>query len=147
VSPGSIDINFVPDLANAAAPLLVPLIDRMDLIVKFGGHIKSLIDFFRKKEDKAATEAVSVKDCDDAVNILKPIAQHGGSQTFNVIHGAVTQNLLSIDAAEAIKIIEAASQYKSSLLNPDGEKRQRVPLVWKRLDRDGATTDGKSSPD
>jgi hypothetical protein len=33
------------------------------------------------------------------------------------------------------------------LQNPDGETRQRVPLVWKRLDRDKATTGGKSSPD
>jgi hypothetical protein len=150
VAPGSIDINFVPDLAFAATqagPLLAPLIDQVDLIVKFGGHLKSLLDFFRKKEEKALTEAISVKDCDDAVNILKPIAQHGGSQTFNVINGPVTQNLLSIDATEAIRIIEVASQYKSLLQNPDGEKRQRVPLVWKRLDRDKATTDGKSSPD
>jgi hypothetical protein len=72
VSPGSIDINFVPDLVFAAAqagPLLAPLIDQVDLIVKFGGYLKSLLDFF-KKEEKALTEAISVKDCDDAVNIL-----------------------------------------------------------------------------
>lgn len=146
VSPGSIDINFVPDLVNATIPLLLPLMDRMDLIVKFGGHLKSLFDFFRK-EEKTPTDAISVKDCDDAVNILKPIAQHGGSQTFNVIKGPVTQNILKIDGADAVKLIETASQYKSLLQNPDGEKRQRVPLVWKRLDRDKATTDGKSSPD
>src|SRR6266849_725904 len=48
VSPGSIDINFVPDLmfaAKQAGPLLAPLIDQMGLIVKFGAHLKALIDF------------------------------------------------------------------------------------------------------
>src|SRR6266481_3218227 len=74
VSPGSIDINLVPDLSHVireAGPLLAPLFDQVALIVKFGGHLNSLVEFFRKKKEKPVVEEVSVKDCEDVMNILK----------------------------------------------------------------------------
>jgi hypothetical protein len=49
VKPGSIDINFLPDLSMVAA-LIVPLINETDLLVKFGERIKALLTFFASKK-------------------------------------------------------------------------------------------------
>ena len=78
---------------------------------------------------------------------MKPIANHGGTQTFNVIHGGVTFNILTMDAPQASEILEVATHKKALLQNSDAETRQRVPMVWKRLDRDATSPEAKSSPD
>jgi hypothetical protein len=130
-----------------AGPLLAPLIDKFELIEKFGKHLKSLIDLFAKKRETTAGDNISVKDCDDATNIVKPIASHGGSQTFNVINGPVTVQLLTISAREAAAIMETAAHEKALLQNPNAEVRQRVPMVWKRLDRDAVKSAAKTTPD
>ncbi|MBB4261837.1 MULTISPECIES: hypothetical protein [unclassified Bradyrhizobium] len=150
VKPGSIDINLVPDLVSTVAmagPLLAPLIDKVELIEKFGKHLKSLIDLFAKKREATAADNISIKDCDDATNIVKPIASHGGSQTFNVINGPVTVQLLTVTAQEASSIIETAALEKTLLQNPKAEVLQRVPMVWKRLDRDSVKSEAKTTPD
>lgn len=149
VSPGSIDISLLPDLAPylATAGLLGPLIDKTEVILKFGKSLKALFEHFKKKKEDRAADQISVKDCDDAINILKPIANHGGSQTFNTIHGSVTVNILTMQASEAAKIIESAVQERALLQNPNAETRQRVPMIWKRLDRDETKADAKTSPD
>lgn len=67
--------------------MLAPLIDKADLIAKFGKTLKSLFELFTKKKESEAGDAITIKDCDDAINIVKPIANHGGTQTFNVING------------------------------------------------------------
>ncbi|KRP94637.1 hypothetical protein AOQ72_26150 [Bradyrhizobium yuanmingense] len=150
VKPGSIDINLVPDLVSTVAmagPLLAPLIDKFELIEKFGKHLKSLIDLFSKKREATAGDNISIKDCDDATSIVKPIASHGGSQTFNVINGPVTVQLLTITAQEASSILETAAHEKALLQNPKAEVLQRVPMVWKRLDRDSVKSAAKTTPD
>lgn len=150
VKPGSIDINLVPDLTTMVAmagPLLAPLIDKLELIEKFGKHLKSLIDLFAKKRETTAGDNITVKDCDDATNIVKPIANHGGSQTFNVINGPVTVQLLTITAQEAAGILETAAHEKALLQNPNAEVVQRVPMIWKRLDRDSVKSAAKTTPD
>lgn len=78
---------------------------------------------------------------------MKPIANHGGTQTFNTIHGGITYNILTMDTSEASKIMEAALHQKALLQNSDAEVRQRVPMVWERLDRDETKPEAKSSPD
>jgi hypothetical protein len=52
VAPGSIDISLYPDLIThlAALPMLAPLIDKAELIAKFGKALKTLFDLFAKKE-------------------------------------------------------------------------------------------------
>lgn len=151
VKPGSIDINLVPDVISTAAmaggPLLAPLIDKLELIEKFGKHLKSLIDLFAKKREATAGDNITVKDCEDATNIVKPIASHGGSQTFNVINGPVTVHLLTVSAQEAAAIMETAAHEKALLQNPNAEVNQRVPMVWKRLDRDDVKSAAKTTPD
>jgi hypothetical protein len=148
VAPGSIDISLYPDLAAhlAAAPMLAPLLDKAELILKFGKALKILFELFKKKESEAGDD-ISVKDCDDAINIVKPIANHGGTQTFNTVHGGLTINILTMNGSEASQIMEAAIQQRALLQNPDAEIRQRVPMVWKRLDRDETKPEAKSSPD
>lgn len=149
VAPGSIDISLYPDLVDylAALPMLAPLVDKAELITKFGKVLKGLFELFTKKKGGEAGDDVSVKDCDDAINIVKPIANHGGSQTFNTINGGVTLNILTMTAPEAAEIMEAAIHRKALLQNSDAEVRQRVPMVWKRLDRDETKPEAKVSPD
>ena len=150
VAPGSIDISLYPDLVAylAALPMLAPLVDKAELITKFGKVLKSLFELFKKKKtDSAVGDDITVRDCDDAINIVKPIANHGGTQTFNVIHGGVTVNILTMNAPEASEILAVATHKKALLQNTDAETRQRVPLVWKRLDRDATSPEAKSSPD
>jgi hypothetical protein len=146
VSPGSIDISLVPDFAPFAVlsgPLLAPLIDKYQLIEKFGARLKKLIEYFVKDEKGS----VSVKDCDDAVNIARPIAKHGGHQTFNIIKAGVVQPIIVIDARTARQLVEGAIRRKSEIQTPNAEIKQRVPMIWSRLDRIGAKTSGVRSPD
>lgn len=106
-----------------------------------------MLERFRKKKDADPGDDISVKDCDDAINIVKPIANHGGTQTFNTINGGAVFNIFTMTAPEASKIMEVALQEKALLQNSAAEVRQRVPLVWKRLDRDETRPEAKSSPD
>lgn len=147
VSPGSIDISLFPDLTAylAAAPMLA-LIEKAELVAKFGKKIKGLLEFFAKGKE-GESEHVSIKDCDDAVNIAKPVANHGGTQTFNTVNGGVTVNIYRLNQPEASKIIEAAINQKALLQGSDAEVRQRVPMMWKRLDRDDTKPQAKSTPD
>jgi hypothetical protein len=148
VAPGSIDISLYPDLAAylAAIPMLAPLIDKAELITKFGKMLKGLFELFAKKKDGTGDD-VTVKDCDDAINIVKPIANHGGTQTFSTINGGVTFNIFTMNGPEASSIMEEAIHRKALLQDSDAEIRQRVPMVWKRLDRDETRPEAKSSPD
>jgi hypothetical protein len=144
VKPGSIDISLLPEWTGVvlSGPLLAPLIDKYQLVSKFAEHIKKLIGLFSDGKESA----VSVKDCDDAINIVQPIAKHGGTQTFNVIHDNRTFNILTTDTREARRVIEQATRRKGQLQAPEEkpEKRQRVSMTWNRLDRDKAKTEGRS---
>jgi hypothetical protein len=141
VSPGSIDINFIPNMVAAVAPIVSDL----KVVSDFGSHLKWLLGNFLPEEEKDKS-AVTVRDCDDVVNIIKPIAEHGGSQAFNVYNGTVFQTTINVTAPEAREIGEEAYRHKATLLYPQAERRQRVSMVWTRLDRSPAKTEG-SSPD
>ena len=116
VAPGSIDISLYPDLVThlAAMPMLAPLIDKAELIAKFGKALKILLEIFAKKKDETGDD-VTVKDCDDAINIVKPIANHGGTQTFNTINGGITYNIFTMNGPEASSIMEEALHRKALL--------------------------------
>lgn len=144
VSPGSIDISFLPDLTAAAA--LLPIIDQLALVRKFAEHIKWLLDGFLSKPNSTSSHEPTIKQCDDAVNIVKPIAINGGKQEFYVVKGDITNIVLHVTANDARSITNKAMMVKAQLLGSNVEVAQRVPLVWKRLDSDDATLDG-SSPD
>jgi hypothetical protein len=92
VSPGSIDINFVPDLAVAAAGLVSPIVTDVKIVSGFAQQIKELLDRFSPKKESPHSET-NIKDCDDAINIVKPVAEHGGVQTFNTFTGPVFQTI------------------------------------------------------
>lgn len=152
VRPGSIDISLVPDFSSlvVTAGLFAPLVDKAAIIAKFAQSIKTLIDFFKRKAADPKAEPgdeFTVKDCDDVINILKPTANNGGSQTFNVINGGVSVTVFQVHAPEAAKLIETALVQREIIQNANSEGKKGVPMVWKRLDRDEATTTGKSSPD
>lgn len=151
ISPGSIDISFIPDLRDAIAAV-APIIDQVKVVSEFAGHIQNLLGKFtgrHKDELSEATATVgdaSIKDCDDAVNIVKPIAEHGGTQTFNVYKGPVLIQNFSVSAPEARVISQEAAQQKAQLQFPHAERHQRVPLRWFRLDTNAAKQQG-ASPD
>jgi hypothetical protein len=144
VKPGSIDINFIPDLSSIAA-LLVPIIDQAQFMVQFGERIKSLLDYFSPKKEKEASQTISVRDCDDAINLVNPSASTGGTQNIIIINEDVTIPVLSVDAAYARQVTEGATYQKVLMQNPEADTRQRVPFIWSRLDRDKAKT-GAGSP-
>ena len=149
VSPGSIDINLMPYVALATG-LLAPLIPYEEVIGKFLEGLSSLFSFFGKhKSGSLPSHDITIKDCDDAINIASPIANRGGSQTFLNFHGDVWINpIISMDASEAREIVEGAVREKGRLLSPLAAKSyQRVSMVWKRIDSDEVATKGIRSPD
>lgn len=145
VAPGSIDINFIPDFVVATAPLLPVMVDQAASLVKFSENLKTLFGVFAGKE-KPAREP-TVKDCDDAVGIFNPIATHGGTQTFNVFKDATIIQQVIVQAPEAQRVVEGAVRKRAELQFPKQATRQRVSMIWKRLDRGEAKTEGVRSPD
>ena len=133
VGSGSIDISFVPDLSSAAI-LAMPLISDVRVVSEFAGHLRWLFEKFQGAEKSDSNR----KDCDDAINIVKPTANHGGTQTFNVYNGPVLQQIVAIDVSDARRITEEAVREKARLQSMEAGRRERVSMVWKRLDRDRA---------
>ena len=157
VSPGSIDINLLPQVIQDTAAAVAPVLSQLVVVGQFATKLKSLLDWFsgEDSEDKggegeadsgAVSEKITVGDCNDAIAIVKPIAEHGGSQTFNVYNGPVVQQTFSVDAKSARQIQETAVRTRSELQFPEAERHQRVPLIWSRIDRNPARRAG-SSPD
>ena len=107
VRPGSIDILFDPTIVPAAGAMLLPPIDKYELVKKFGGFVGDLFDLFLG--EKKSGKGVTVQDCDDAINIAALIANHGGQQNVTVIQGDVHHNVLVLDAAKARRVVEEAT--------------------------------------
>ena len=76
--------------------LLGVMINKAELLAKFGKSIKALLDFFKKSPTADPGDDISVRDCEDAINILKPTANHGGAQTFNIHNGDIIVNILKL---------------------------------------------------
>jgi len=149
VKPGSIDINFIPDFTTivAVAQPLIPLMwDRYELLVKFAKSLQALLNFFLGS-DKDEERPLSIKDCDDVVNILRPIAQHGGHQTINIHNGPITNHILTVNVSDAQRGIEHAANKRAALQAGSVETKQRVAMVWEQLARDAPKTGGDRSPD
>lgn len=144
VAPGSIDINLVPDMASLGA-ILGPMLDQLDLITRFAEQIRRLLDVFAPRETPAPDgPEVSISQCEDAISIAAPIANHGGSQSVNIVNGPLVQNVFQISQPEARHIKEHAAREKALLESPQSARRERVSMIWKRLDRDPAQTQGRS---
>jgi len=144
VKPGSIDIGLLPDFATMGT-IVAPAMVYSEPVLKFVGSIKDLLDKFKKKDDPE--DSTSQKDCTDAINIARPIASSGGTQTFNVFKGDVYHPVFQVSGAEAQRIVANATQRKALLEAGESEVAQRVPLVWHGMDTGEARTDGKRSPD
>lgn len=141
VSPGSIDINFITETAAVLAPVLSGL----ETATAFAKHLKDLFGLFSGEKDPPK-EGITVKDCDDVIAINKPVANNGGSQTFNTFQGPVINHIFQVNAPEAMRIIANASNCRSALQLPNADRRERVSMIWKRLDKDQVRTKG-STPD
>lgn len=149
VSQGSIDISFIPELA-AVGMTLLPLVDQATIALKFGDQLLTLLKHFRGDKQLPPTVDLEVRDCDDVSNIVSPVADNGGSQTFMVVNGGVTVNQITISQAEAQKIRRRAENQRASLAAPEvpaTETRRAVPLTWHQLAKDAPKTEGKRSPD
>jgi hypothetical protein len=143
VAPGSIDIAFLPDLASAAG-LLASVYDPLKFVTDFATSVKDFVGLFRKDKPADSAASTSVKDCDDAINFAAPIANHGGSQTILVVKGDLHLPILRMNAQLAREVTTLASARKSVLQQSNSEVRERVPMVWSRLDRDKAKSEGQS---
>jgi len=151
VRPGSIDINFIPgfdDIVSMAVPMVPLMWDKYDLLVKFAKRINALLDWFLgKKPQGELTSEVTIKDCDDVINIAKPIAQHGGHQTINIHKGDDITNIMNITADDAKKLLTSAANHKAQLQGPIADQKERVAMVWKQLSTDAPKKKGERSPD
>lgn len=147
VAPGSIEINFIPDMASLGA-IFGPMLDQMELLVRFAEQVQKLLDLFRigRAERSPETAVPTIAEANDAINIAAPIANHGGSQTVTVVNGTLVQNVFTLTDTEARLIADNATREKALLQSPEAERRQRVSLVWSRLDRVASST-GERSPD
>lgn len=143
VAPGSIDINFIPDFVATVGPLLPAMVDQATTLANFVVSLNDLVGAFAGKSKVEPT----VKDCDDAINILSPVAQHGGSQTINVYKNSIIVESVIVNSLEARQAVEGAARMKAELLFPTHGGRQRVSMIWKRLDRGEAKVGGVRSPD
>lgn len=146
--PGSLDIFFNPEIVGSLTGF-EPLAAGLMTIVKFGESLKKLLELFKsdKKPSADAGSSITVKDCDDAINIAAPIAKHGGIQIFNNITNHGTINLLAVSQKDAIEIMEGASATKAKLREPESKRRQKVALIFTQIDRNEAKTAGTRSPD
>lgn len=150
VSHGSIDITFVIDLAGLAATampiMLQEMTDEAGLLIRFATKLKSLLDQFLDGQ-VSADISTTAKDCDDVINITKPIAESGGNQSIAVFKGDVTVNVLTMNARDAQQVLESASRLRLGLSAQQSDVRQRTSLTWSQLARDAAKTGGLRSPD
>ncbi len=142
VSPGSIDIAFLPDL-QAAAGMFASLYDPLEFLTKFGKTLKDFFGLFQTPKG-VADEKATLRDCNDAISIAAPIANHGGTQSITIVKGDLIIPILTTPAASARKIVTQAQSRKALIQQPGSEVRQRVPLVWSRLDRDKSKSDGRT---
>lgn len=146
VRPGSIDISFLPDIATALAAGAVSVIDQLKVVNDFGGHLKWLLERFMPSKGAPKADEPTLRDCDDAINIVKPIADNGGSQTFNTFNGVIHQPVIVLNMIDAKEVLETAGRIKHELQFPRAAPHQRAPLIWTRLDRDSAKSRG-TTPD
>jgi hypothetical protein len=147
VAPGSIDIAFLPDLKSVAG-LLAAAYDPFKHLVQFAEQVARLYKIFSVEKPKDKPESgITIKDCDDAVALSAPITNHGGNQSVTIINGDVIVPVISMTAEEARRMTGNAQQTRALLAGKETEMRQRVPLIWKRLDRGKARTETAGSPD
>lgn len=153
IKPGSIDISLIPDLvdagkAGAGAIAAVGAGDFVEAVKGFAASIDTLLKTFSKPTSAASAPELTVKDCDDAVNIVKPIANAGGTQTFNVNNVQGDQILVfNINSPQANRIMDNALHHREALLLPETETRKSVALVWQKIDKSDARVAGSRSPD
>lgn len=150
VKPGSIDIFLQPEfielakgglaIASAAGP-----IDAANALLDFGNHVRVLLDLFKNKPNP---EEVTIRQCDNAINITKNVVEAGGTQT--ILHVNVQgdfQPIYQLDANSAFKILKQANETKAVLQLPAAERVNSVAMVWKTFDKSPARTEGARSPD
>lgn len=143
VKPGSIDIGLLPDLTTLGS-LVAPVLVYSPPVLKFATALKGLVDKFKSSKPVAGT---TVKDCNDAIAIANPTAEHGGSQTFNIYNGTTYQPVFVLGPHDSSAIVENATNMKAMLEGEHGEHKQRVPMIWHGLERGAARTQGKRTPD
>lgn len=146
VSPGSIDIGLLPDWGSAAG-ILASAFDQLKLTLEFAEAIHNILEFFKSPKKKEDSPGKTILDCDDAINIVSPIANHGGTQTFNVYKNVIQGPVLVMNAAEANGILENATALRKELAAPEAGARSNVALVWTQLNRNDTRTAGQRSPD
>jgi hypothetical protein len=126
------------------------MLDKLEHVQAFAKRIKALLDWFTEKSEPPASSELSIRDCDDAMNIAKPIANHGGTQNFFVVHPGGTANVFAMSSRQAQTIIEHAKKRRGELTATDGanpERREGVAMTWSRLAKERAKTEGARSPD
>ncbi|MBB4122899.1 hypothetical protein [Martelella radicis] len=155
IKPGSIDISLIPDIYDASAAGIgaiaaISVGDATGAVASFGQSLKALLNLFDSADDAddQSDVEITVQDCNDAINIVKPTAEAGGSQTFNVYNIAGDAVFaLEVDEGRSKRVMRRAVDKKEELEVPSIERFKNVALIWKTFDRSAARVDGSRSPD
>lgn len=144
VQPGSIDISFLTAWSEilGVAVSVQPTFNQIKIVNEFANHLRYLLETFLPKKTPTPADTQSIRDCEDAINIVKPTAQGGGKKSILVIKDPI----ININHYDAKEIIDNATRVKRALENPKSSLHEQVAMIWKRLDRDH-TKSQKSSPD
>ncbi|MEM8541903.1 MAG: hypothetical protein AAGF25_13190 [Pseudomonadota bacterium] len=150
VKPGSIDVLLQPEFFEAVEQGLAVMtsngpVDATKAMLEFGQRIGILLDKFKGKPNP---EDVSIKECDNAINIANNTVEAGGTQTINMVNfeGEFRQ-VYKLEAKDAFDIVSNAIDTKALLTVPTAERRNSVALTWQTFDNSPARTEGAKSPD
>lgn len=150
VKPGSIDIFLQPEFLDMAKAGLVIAtssgsIDATSAVLDFGKHLTKLLNKFKSKPNPTD---ITIRECDNAMNMAQNVVESGGTQTINYINvQGDFQPLYEMDAESAHRVFENAAETKAILKLPAAERLNSQAMLWKTFDKSPARTEGQRSPD
>ncbi|MTH95545.1 hypothetical protein [Roseibium sp. RKSG952] len=150
VSPGSIDVFLQPEFIDNAKTGLALLtsagpVDAANAVLDFANKLGGLIKRFETKPDP---KDVSIRECENVMNITKNTVDSGGSQVINYVNvKGDFSPIINISTDTAKNAFKNASEAKAELEFPKAERKNSVAMIWKTFDRSPGKTEGQRSPD
>ena len=150
VKPGSIDIFLQPELiesvkAGLAIATSAGPVDAANALLDFTKRLGSLLDLFKAKPNP---EDITIRECDNAINISRNVVEAGGQLTLNFVNiDGDSEQTHRLGGPEARRVFTNASEARAILKLPSAERKNSVAMVWKTFDKSHARIEGQRSPD
>lgn len=151
IKPGSIDILLQPEIIAQVADSAVgmaALESGTYYLSDFAQRLYNKLKGFGKPPSEKFLQNISMRDCDNAINIGSINTNAGGITIININQPDGTkENIGKLSAHESRQIVDNASKAKASLKLPESKRFTHVALVWKTFEKSQARTKGTTSPD